>query len=354
MQLLTIKNWYFNLIAIFIGISIAALIVIAIELIMRQNSPDWKYNSGNNDIIVMHKYSEVYGWELKRNFKVIIDGKAVSTNKNGYRTGNIFSRDPNKTRIVVLGDSISFGYGVGDNETFAYLLEQKDRDLEVVNLSVQGYGTDQELLVLLNDGLSFQPDIVLLTFCLENDFIDNVNSKFIYDQIHLKPYFTVSNDNLILHDGHLRIGSTKKILLWLNDESILFNWLLNRFTTKPQVFRRNIADAEHLFRNNLTTDLTLSILTKMKNIVENNNAEFIILLVPSRKLIADNKLTNIIMKSEKLIGTKFIDLNKYFISTQLINDLYIDDRIHLSPKGHSLVSELIYKEIFPLIKVKRQ
>ena len=43
---------------------------------------------------------------------------------------------------------------------------------EVVNLSVGGYGTDQELIALEERGLRYGPDVVVLNFCLFSDFIE--------------------------------------------------------------------------------------------------------------------------------------------------------------------------------------
>jgi hypothetical protein len=44
--------------------------------------------------------------------------------------------------------------------------------LEIVNLSVPGYGTDQELWVLERDGVRYAPDLVLLAF-VHNDTLSN-------------------------------------------------------------------------------------------------------------------------------------------------------------------------------------
>lgn len=79
-------------------------------------------------------------------------------------------------RILVLGDSIGFGYCIRHLEsTFAKRLETElselvsDTRIEVLNLSVSGYETTQEVAFLREKGLDLEPDLVLVSFCL-NDF----------------------------------------------------------------------------------------------------------------------------------------------------------------------------------------
>jgi hypothetical protein len=64
-------------------------------------------------------------------------------------------------RIVVIGDSNTFGVGVPIEKHFTQLLEGYFRDLEVINLGVPGFGIDQELLFLQTEGFRYRPDLVI-------------------------------------------------------------------------------------------------------------------------------------------------------------------------------------------------
>ncbi len=88
-------------------------------------------------------------------------------------------------RIVVIGDSIAFGYCnptefLPIEKTFAKVLERDlasapfagQRRVEVINASVSGYDTLQEVEFLRVKGLAFEPDIVLVAYCL-NDSEDS-------------------------------------------------------------------------------------------------------------------------------------------------------------------------------------
>jgi lysophospholipase L1-like esterase len=80
-------------------------------------------------------------------------------------------------RIVVMGDSISFGYGVEEAEAYPQVLEAllselvPDSPIEVVNLGVGGYNAYNEAQLLEGVGRTYEPDLVLVQFCI-NDLND--------------------------------------------------------------------------------------------------------------------------------------------------------------------------------------
>jgi hypothetical protein len=84
----------------------------------------------------------------------------------------------NTFRILVLGDSVTFGHGSVYEHTYPYLTEQRleawrpDIDWQVWNAAVPGYNTSQELAHLLEVGDRFQPDLVVVSF-FDNDLSDN-------------------------------------------------------------------------------------------------------------------------------------------------------------------------------------
>jgi hypothetical protein len=86
------------------------------------------------------------------------------------------AKKPNTFRILVLGDSVTFGHG--SVHTYPELLEARLRawrpevDWQVWNAAVPGYNTSQELAHLLEVGGTFQPDLVIVGF-FENDLTDN-------------------------------------------------------------------------------------------------------------------------------------------------------------------------------------
>ena len=103
---------------------------------------------------------------------------------------------------------------VSDDETFTHLLDARENEDDAANLAVQGYGPDQELIVLANEGLRLDPDVVILAFCLANDFAEAVLPVSLYDGKMPKPRFRLEGDRLVLDDSNLRQAAWRRGVQW--------------------------------------------------------------------------------------------------------------------------------------------
>jgi lysophospholipase L1-like esterase len=103
----------------------------------------------------------------------------VAIGQTGLRGAAPRPRGPNTFRILVLGDSLAWGFGVGDDETFAARLESilarryPDFDIQVLNGAVPGYGTADELAFLRARGTELDPDLVIVQFLSVNDLSES-------------------------------------------------------------------------------------------------------------------------------------------------------------------------------------
>ena len=127
-------------------------------------------------------FDDQLGWRSVPDDESMTFGKKLTTNSRGLRDREYPYAKPTGTkRILVLGDSFTWGYGVADDETFAEVLEQRLQSVEgkweVINTGVSGWGTDQEYLYLTQEGFDYSPDIVVLALFLGNDFTNNASSK---------------------------------------------------------------------------------------------------------------------------------------------------------------------------------
>jgi hypothetical protein len=112
------------------------------------------------------QFSEILGWSLKplsyatsnrTGYKI-----EYRINSKGLRDDEIAYEKPEGTfRIVLLGDSGTFGFGVPIEKHFSTLLEGYFKNVEVINMGVGGFGVDQELLRLRSEGFRYRPDMVL-------------------------------------------------------------------------------------------------------------------------------------------------------------------------------------------------
>jgi lysophospholipase L1-like esterase len=71
-------------------------------------------------------------------------------------------------RVAVLGDSITFGYWVAEEDAFPHQLERLMSGAEVLNFGVPGYNLEQEAEILRERALAFSPDIVIVALCLND------------------------------------------------------------------------------------------------------------------------------------------------------------------------------------------
>jgi hypothetical protein len=89
-------------------------------------------------------------------------------------------KEPNAYRIVALGDSFAFG-SVPYQHSYLTLLEQhlnrSGLRAEVINMGISGTGPRDYLALFANEGLQFQPDMVLVSFFIGNDFEITMGGK---------------------------------------------------------------------------------------------------------------------------------------------------------------------------------
>ncbi len=117
-------------------------------------------------------------------------------------------------RVLVLGDSLGFGFGVEQQESFSERLEAELCGVEVINASVSGYSTDQELLWFEREGWRYEPDLVVLLLT-GNDVAMNEMS-LVYG-LYRKPRFEIDAAGRLL-DPRLPVAEPARalrVLEWL-------------------------------------------------------------------------------------------------------------------------------------------
>jgi len=122
----------------------------------------------------------------------------VAVNGKGLRGPEVDYKKPAGTRrILFVGDSFTLGYTVDEEQIFLRRLERellaRGHQVQVLNGGTEGYSTDQELLWLQEEGLKFEPDIVVLAPYL-NDIFWNSQAKYTRRE---KPYFELEGGELV-------------------------------------------------------------------------------------------------------------------------------------------------------------
>jgi hypothetical protein len=322
-----------------------ALATLGAELLARRSVPDYLIATRG-----LHVFSSAYGWSGRPGAVAPMGDGRVSLNARGYRGREMTSpKTGDRTRVVVLGDSIAFGYGVSDEETFPYLIDVRDNGFEVVNLGMEGYGPGQELLVLQRDGLGADPDVVVLAVCLRNDFVDAVLPVALYDGVTPRPRFRLVGDKLVLDDTAVRRSGAGRALHWLSDESHLFNrfWALvpGRAGGEDPGWRHRkreaLRDEDYAFR------LTFALVMEMEKTCRRQGIGFLVATFPNGLGYGMRpELSERFHESLQGEGVPVVDLGARFRSLGLTPaTLAIDRTGHLGPRGHALTSEILEGEI---------
>lgn len=138
------------------------------------------------------------------------------TNSEGWREPTEFSPHPpeNTTRILILGDSYTFGTGLNGSDTYPVQFEQIINNgterYQVINAGVQGSGIHDYCSMLEHRGLRYHPDIVVITFTYY-DAIWRRDADAIYRQIlDVLPY----NSSTITESTMRHYGSEAKTRLY--------------------------------------------------------------------------------------------------------------------------------------------
>lgn len=98
-------------------------------------------------------------------------GALAAANSRGLRNREVGPKPRGSFRILALGDSLTAGAGVEQDEAYPQVLERilarrTPRPIEVVNAGVGGWDPFQYAQYFAREGLSFEPDLVLVGFSI--------------------------------------------------------------------------------------------------------------------------------------------------------------------------------------------
>lgn len=301
--------------------------------------PDWGPRTA--EIARFWAYDASLGWShipnAKGTFRALGDETFITINSKGFRDiERTYERDRSQYRIVVLGDSLVWGYGVNQQETFTALLEQNCPGMEVINLGVSGYGTDQELILLQKEGIRFRPDLVVVVIT-PNDFQTNVQTKAYL--VYHKPVFELSNNGLRLTNipvptqkGFERVGSML----------MRYSFLLNKVASTYHGFALTVmlresgienTNRDGRFPRNHAEDITVAMLLHMGMMMKEQNAELVLIMADGMGGRGEDM--------EKLFRSRAIRIVNmdHDFRKSYSEKLHLGDGLHWNAAGHRKVAD---------------
>ncbi len=133
-------------------------------------------------------------YELVPGAQATRNGVSIRINASGFRDDEFPAEATGATAIVVLGDSVAMGWGVPMEQAFPQLLERRlaehtsanEKPPIVYNLAVDGYSTEQEIRLLELRGLPLRPDLMIVSYVLNDpDIADGGLTRYYTSRIEL-------------------------------------------------------------------------------------------------------------------------------------------------------------------------
>jgi len=180
-----LKN--FTLVIISVVLALAVFIGL-FEMTASYHYDSWKAEfaeSGNwYGKLAMPSNNEILKWEYRPDSAGQVMGVAIQTNKHGFRDRNHpYVKNRGDLRIAFVGDSVTLGIGVEEDDTFVRVFEREARarlssdNVEAMSYAVDGYNAIQALELVRDRVLSFAPDIVVYVMCMNDFDFDRASGK---------------------------------------------------------------------------------------------------------------------------------------------------------------------------------
>lgn len=353
---------FINLCLIAVSVSVCLLVLeTAVQIFMPQR---------------VEKYVNLYiaddklGWKLKPNSHGIFTAPEfrmeVKANKNGFRdTSHNHSKPSDIFRIVGIGDSFLFGYGVSASENVMEALNRilsKDdkfnKKIETVNLGMPGYNINQYYELLRNEAPKYSPDIVVVFFFM-NDW--NTTDKMDFGRVNKKGYligerFSLSSVRSLLYPARQFLKTNSQLYIFIRSRMLA----LLRKTHLMYVPEINLCKKDISFNSKYFH--TFKLIKEMSEICKQKlRCPLVICMIPEnfqvnkafRRFIirADNinpddydwsqpqeALRGFCLKNK----IHFIDLMPILSVLELKERYYFDIDPHWNDKGHRVAAEELF------------
>ena len=303
-----------------------------LELLLRFSGyKPWVSKSKNQETIF--KFDTILGWISKEGryfIPSINDSKKIefTIKKNGNRyAGKPDIRDFDE--LILIGGSFTQGAGVSDSETFAYQLQSKLVNYNVLNYGQSGYGSVQSLL-LLNEVLKKKNKSKIIIYGFINHHLRrNVargqwletlqkSTSEGFSQKPSIPYGIIDkNDNLKI------MPKISYLTLPLRDKSALIT-IIEKVYMKQTTKKRKKIQFEVLKKT----------IKKMDELAKKNNSKLIVVNLSLDKKKSDSYLVEMSQDN----SFNYLDCRTPNFEVYALKNEY-----HPNYKGHKYYSECIYK-----------
>jgi lysophospholipase L1-like esterase len=303
------------------------------SFVRRSAAPDLGYE-------LVPLFDESYEYRDRR--QRVVRAVRYVINKNGQRDREFAFDRSAATRIVCLGDSFTFGFGINAEKTFPKLLEKAlnesgHPEAEVINAGVPGYNTQQEIALYRHRLKAYDPDIVVLGYCLNDT-----------DPL---PELSFPSDDTVAMQVHRPTPFYFRPLIWSIHHSAFMHSLVQAHKNLLLAMMKGSAGSWNY--DTRSWGSVRRALVEFARDLENEGKKLIVLLIPyegyldaidalvPRKLLADAT------REEQIV---FVDAFPEFsrVNKKERRSLFLSIDGHLDAAGHRIIADALRDAILRL------
>ena len=355
---------------LFFLIVIVLIMFLCLEIAFRAFKPQVTYDAASDASPAVFASSDYLPWQLTPSATDMQQSPhgefnvTVHVNDLGLRD-NGFSNDASVKRILLFGASFTFGHGVELHETYASVLEQAlGKDYDVINAAyASGYSPDTYALYLQQEGMAFDPDVVMIGLYVGNDITDLFKNTYQSPEHITSDFYYIDDDNRLRRSMYNNEGS---FTIFLRTHSHMFvylkekfHWMFRTHYTKSTIYDVDYDEAlQEKFDQLTTTLIDIHTFTAALDI------PLVIVLIPTQLQLDDMqweayashttpsverlRVQTLLTKLFEEQDISVIDLYDGFHSYDDIDTLYFAKDGHWNPEGHTLAAEIITEEFLAL------
>jgi lysophospholipase L1-like esterase len=286
-------------------------------------------------------------YELLPDSKARNRGVDFVINSFGFRDKEYQKKKVSKIRLIFVGDSITYGWGIPLKHTYHKRLERRfharGHDVDIMGMGVVGYNTIQQYHLIKEKTLDFNADMIILQIAM-NDFERTLRIRAFEEgkKLSVSP----------LHDYSIPfIIKRTRLTHFFMKNSHLFKfinlklyWIKNKrnpgFTPKDMYLMGEENSFHHL--------------RQIKKLLDSKEIPLAAVIFPFRKskdVYPYTRLQNRIHQELEKMGVPYLDLYDVLnIETEESIWNIWRDRMHPTVRGHNLASRALIRFLKPLLQ----
>ena len=299
-----------------------------------------------------HEPSDLLGFKMAPNFEGRGPvGSWVRTNSQGFRdVEHQWDKPPGVIRILGLGDSFTFGWGVSLEDSFLKRLESKlkqmtGREIETINAGIPAWGLNHYHVYFREIGVRYSPDIILLSYSF-NDVPDSIQEKIPANRTHQRGseqkggifrFSYLFNFTKSLADSVRRGNRAKRI-----------DYLYELDARRKKITE---SDAHALVYNpgqdqtNASSSIIRTIFKKIQRLATQHHSQLIIMYAPDIAQLQQptmQHINKVLASLTREMSLPFTDVTPVFESDPDPKTFYFWPRDwHPNPHGHEKIAEAL-------------